>query len=653
MKVLLVRPPRIKQAITLGEFMYSEPIGLEIIYSMLESQHQVEILDMMAEQVDIVDKLIEYKPQVVGITTLCIDVPMVIELAKKVKAHNPNIVTIIGGTQTFLNPQGFFTDVVDHVMEFTTSENLTKLLQYLEKNNRAPDINDKVPMIDGIRSRSNEFQSTRKLGRNEYIHPNRKSTRKYRHNYSYFGYKQSAIMATAQGCSKVCRFCLRWRIEGHVEEYFPMDFVIEEIKDIDESTIMIIDNDFLHNGKRILELCERLEQEHIQKSFICYASVQSILQNKEAVRRFQNNGLKAVLVGYETFKNEELATYQKKSTMEENLLASKFLKSIKLDVWASFMIHPNWDSKDFKAFRKYIKQLSPETISLSPLTPFPNLPLYQEYQDRLLYDKDDFEKWSFGQVIIKPSKMSINRYYYELLKTNIYVNTSIRNVVYMIRKFGLLTLFRLLKGSSKLFVRYVKLMLASGDIQKGKGHIFILSGYSGAGKNTIINHINKNNCSLEYIPSVTTRAIRPEESQGNPYYFISEKEFHERVANNSFIEYEEIHGNYYGTIKSIYEQKLSNGCNIIKDIDVNGALKFRQVFGQQVTLLFIQPSDISVLIERLKKRGDNAKDIKTRMNRIEYESQQKPHFDYIITNDNIDEAIEKVLTIIDNVLDNK
>lgn len=452
MKVLLVRPPRIKQAIALGEFMYSEPIGLEMVYAMLEDSHQVEILDLMSEKIAIEEKLRDYKPQVVGITTLCIDVPVVKDLAERVKKYDPGIVTVIGGTQTVLNSKAFFIDSIDHVMKYTTTNTIKELFGYLERR-------ENPPVIDGICSRVNKFETTSKYGINEYVRPNRASTTKYRRNYTYFGYNPCAIMGTAQGCSKVCRFCLRWRIEGPTEEYFPMDFVKDDIRSIQEENIMIFDNDFLHKADRLEELCDFLEKENIHKNFICYASVNSILKNKKTIKRFGSLGLKAVLVGYETFKDEELQKYEKKSTVQDNLEASKFTKEIGLDVWASFMIHPDWSIEDFKSFRRYIKTLNPETSTFSPLTPFPNLPLYQEYKDRLLVKEEDYEKWSFGQVTIRPSNISLRRYYLEILKTNLYVNLPLKNIKYMTNKFGILSVFRIFRGSVSLLIKYIMLML--------------------------------------------------------------------------------------------------------------------------------------------------------------------------------------------------
>ncbi|ABR46828.1 Radical SAM domain protein [Alkaliphilus metalliredigens QYMF] len=452
MKVLLVRPARIKQAVTLGEFMYSEPIGLEMVYAMLENQHHVEIVDMMSEKITLEDKLKAFQPEVVGITSLCIDVFAVRALAEAVKKYDPSIITMVGGTQSFLNPEAFFTETIDHVMKYTNTENMTTLFGYLQRG-------EQPPIIHGICSGVNDFKTTDKCGMNQYVHPNRKATAKYRRQYSYFGYRPCAIMGTSQGCSKTCSFCLRWRIEGATERYLPMDFVKEEIRSIEEDNIMVFDNDFLHNGDRIEELCNFLQEEGIHKNFICYASVNSILSNKEVIKRFTKLGLSTVLVGYETFKEEELKKYQKKSSTDDNLNASQFLKEIGLDVWASFMIHPDWSVADFKEFRRYLKKLNPEISTFSPLTPFPNLPLYNEYKDRLLIQKEEYEKWSFGQVTINPSKMSLRKYYYEILKTILYVNLVRNNILYMISRFGITSILRLFKGSIKAFIKYIQLMM--------------------------------------------------------------------------------------------------------------------------------------------------------------------------------------------------
>lgn len=454
MKILLVRPPRIKQAVTLGEFMFCEPIGLEIVYRVLKDRYEIRILDMMIEQDALEEECKNFEPDVVGITSLCIDVNMVKRIAQNVKSLNKNIITVAGGTQAFLNPSAFFCDSIDHVMKYTTKENLNKLFDTIASN-------EDIPLIDGVYSRINDFSSNGVSGRNEYIIPDRSSTQKYRKHYSYLGYKPCAIMQTSTGCSKNCDFCLRWRLEGGSEKDVELDTVIEQIKEIQEHSIMFYDNDFLNNKDRIEEFCDLIEKNSIVKNFICYGSVKSIISHPQTVKRAAKCGLKTVIVGYETFNQQEMDAYKKKSTVEESYTASAVLKEAGLDCWASFMLHPDWNKKDFKSFRKFIKKLKPQISTFSPLTPFPNLPMYEKYKDRLLFSAEEYEQWSFGNVAIMPSRISLRGYYLEMLKTILFVNLYMNSAPYMIRRFGFSTLYRITKGSIKVLPVYIKLMLAN------------------------------------------------------------------------------------------------------------------------------------------------------------------------------------------------
>jgi len=451
MKILLVRPPRIKQAITLSDFMFSEPLGLEMVYGILKSNHDVEIFDMMIEDMSLTEKIKSYSPGAVGITSLCIDVNKVIGLCSEAKTVNTSIITVVGGTQAYLNPKAFYHESVDHIFEYTNSSNLKKLYDFLSLN--------KSEIIDGVRSKIFGYKSSRIKGRNEYMLPDRSSTAKYRGEYSYFGYKPAAIMEFGTGCEKVCDFCLRWRIEGAKERLIDPDLTKNDLNNITEPTIMFMDNDFLANNDKLEAFTRLVKELDLNKNYIMYASVKGVIEYKEYLKELKSLGLKALLVGYETFSDDEMTDYHKKSTTSDNLEASRILRELEIDVWASFMAHPDWNKNDFKLLRNYIKKLKPQITSISPLTPFPNLPMYEKYRESLLYTADDFEKWSFGQVMIMPSEISLRSYYWELLKTNLFVNLFVNNNTEMIKKFGLKNIFRILAGSLKAVKKYIILMM--------------------------------------------------------------------------------------------------------------------------------------------------------------------------------------------------
>ena len=446
MKILLVRPPRIKQAITLSNFMFSEPLGLEMIYSVFEQNHTVEIFDMMIEKLSIEEKIRDFEPDRVGITSLCIDVLKVIELSNKIKACNSNIITFVGGTQALLSPESFFEPSIDYVFNYTTKDNLIKFLN-----------NDSN--IEGVYQKENSFKDSFQKGNNEYMLPNRASTLKYRAYYSYFGYRPAAIMEYGLGCESRCNFCLRWRIEGYKEIQIDRAITVADLNAITESTIMFIDNDFLSSREKLSGFLDIIKELDLKKNYIIYGSVKGVIETQDLLKEFVRLGLSAILIGYETFKDEELMNYNKKITADENFKASIILKELNIDVWASFMAHPDWDKTDFESFRAYIKKIRPQITTINPLTPFPGLPLYEEYKDRLLFSAVDYEKWSFGQLIIKPSKISVRRYYYELMITYLYVNLFVNGNTKMLKKFGLMNVLRIGFGAVKASKNYIKLMI--------------------------------------------------------------------------------------------------------------------------------------------------------------------------------------------------
>lgn len=178
------------------------------------------------------------------------------------------------------------------------------------------------------------------------------------------------------------------------------------------------------------------------------------------------------------------------------------------------------------------------------------------------------------------------------------------------------------------------------------GKIIVLSGFSGVGKNTIINSLRGSYPSLVYIPSMTTREMREGESEGFPYFFVTKEEFKERIEKKYFIEYEGIHGNWYGTPKDKYYEAIQQDLLVIKDIDVNGAISMKEEFGKSTLLVYIEPPSIEELKQRLIDRGDNMDDIIRRLKRVDFEASKKPFFDEAVVNDKLENAIHQCEKII-------
>lgn len=449
MKVLLVRPHINKKITTVKKFMFGEPMGIECVSTILKEQgHDVLLVDFMAESHRKLKKYIKkFKPDVVGLTSQCSDITNVLYLAEKTKKINNKITTIVGGIQATITPEAYFNRNVDYIFKSTTRENYKQLMEQIE--------NDTNEEIMGIYSKKLQYQSTLPSCQNEYVKPDREMSRKYRHKYKYGGYQPYATIQTSYGCRNHCTFCIRRKLEGKLTER-PIEDVVKEIQEIKEDNIMIADSDFLINEKRLVKFCDLLEKKKIKKTYICYGSVNSILEKEKLFKRLSDNGVKAVIVGLESFSDVFLKKYNKAATLDENYKAVQVLRSNGIATWGTFIIHPDFSKEDFKNFRKYLKYLKPEMISFTPLVPHFLTPLYQQYKDRLIYPRDDYEKWSFGDVIIYPSKMSLRRYYFEVLKLGVPANFNLTTIKYCLRSFSFKQNFGLIFGFDQILKVYLK-----------------------------------------------------------------------------------------------------------------------------------------------------------------------------------------------------
>jgi len=186
-----------------------------------------------------------------------------------------------------------------------------------------------------------------------------------------------------------------------------------------------------------------------------------------------------------------------------------------------------------------------------------------------------------------------------------------------------------------------------------KGKLIIFSAPSGSGKSTIINWLMAHQeLQMAFSISCTSRPPRGTEQNGVEYFFLTPNEFRQKIADDEFVEYEEVYeGRFYGTLKSQVERQLEAGQNVVFDVDVNGGMRIKQFYGERALSLFIQPPSIAELRRRLEGRATDAPEvIEQRIARAEYEMSQAKHFDRIVVNDDLPTAEQEALDIIVNFL---
>ena len=187
-----------------------------------------------------------------------------------------------------------------------------------------------------------------------------------------------------------------------------------------------------------------------------------------------------------------------------------------------------------------------------------------------------------------------------------------------------------------------------------KGKLVIFSAPSGSGKSTIVNWLMQEHPELKLYFSIscTSRTPRGTEQNGVEYFFLTPEEFKSKIANEEFLEYEEVYQDrFYGTLKAQVERQREAGQNVVFDVDVKGGVNIKRYYGDEALSIFIQPPSVEELRRRLTGRGtDTPEAIEERLAKAEYELTFAPQFDHVVVNDDLETAKQETLQIVKDFL---
>jgi guanylate kinase len=184
--------------------------------------------------------------------------------------------------------------------------------------------------------------------------------------------------------------------------------------------------------------------------------------------------------------------------------------------------------------------------------------------------------------------------------------------------------------------------------------MILFCGPSGSGKTTIVHHMLSKDSRLKFSVSATTRKKRNNEQDGKDYHFLSVDDFKNKIAEDAFIEWEEVYVNgYYGTLREEVERILSAGKVPVFDLDVVGGLSIKKQYGEKVLAVFVRPPDIDSLNQRLTARAtETAEDLKRRLDKAVHELTYADHFDKVILNTNKEDACRQAEFLVNDFLRN-
>ncbi len=449
MKVLFVRPKPLPSTIGLQHLMIVEPLELEILATLIQEDHEVEIVDMILEKKSISHFLTERKPDVLCLTGYITHIPVIIEYCLTAKKINNKLITIVGGVHIEKYPEDIDNISIDYRVVRNATRAFPKLINYLYNGSEFP---------------AEVLRFMEKLNEKDlpdydfYVPiPDRSLTQKYRNRYFYVFHNKVALIKTSFGCPYTCHFCFCREITGGSYNERPLNEVITELQSIKEKEIYIVDDDFLLNPQRIREFIRLLKEHKINKKFLVYGRADFIASYPEIIKDFKNCGLRTVIVGLESFQDIELKEFNKKTTENINKLAMSVLNHNNIDCYAAVIISPSWNQDEFKKARKIMNELKIKFVNLQPLTPLKGIRLEID-EEKLIVNRSDFARWDLAHVTIRPEKMSIEDFYKNILDLYLKIVLNPRNLISHL-KYPLYMYWKMTRGMYKVKKQYkIKIM---------------------------------------------------------------------------------------------------------------------------------------------------------------------------------------------------
>lgn len=434
MKVLLIRPRPHKDTIGLQHVMICEPLELEYIGASLKGEHEVVIYDMILEKLSLEQIIEKERPDLVGLTGYISHVGIIKDYAVRIKKVKPDTLTVVGGIHAEVVPEDYIESELDYILAANGLKNIKKLAD-----------GEVLPRLI-TEPKETHF---------EYPHPARELVSRYKKYYYYMFHNPCSLIKTSFGCPYNCAFCFCKEITDG--KYFrrKLEDIIEELKTIKDEEIYIVDDDFLFDEKRLKAFCKALKANHIYKKYLVYGRADFIAAHEALMKELKEVGLRAVIVGLESYSEDELDTYNKKSSIPTSKKALEILNKYDIECYGTFILGLDWTKKDFKQLYQFIKELNLQFINLQPITPMPKTSIYEAYEKNLIVDRDEYHKWDMAHLVIQPTGLSLRAYYWEIVKLYYKITVSLKMVIRALRKYPFTENIKLSIGANRVMAQYL------------------------------------------------------------------------------------------------------------------------------------------------------------------------------------------------------
>ncbi|MFT3767864.1 MAG: radical SAM protein [Minicystis sp.] len=367
----------------------SEPVALTAVGTAVADRHEVRVLDLRLEPEDaLAEALLSFRPDVVGTTSMTTDAYQAKAVLRMARSIVPHALTIVGGHHPTLSPHEFDAPYVDVIVQGEGENTLRELLDRWDSQRAHDDRTFEGVRGTRYRDRSGVLCANPKREQTEKLDdlpaPDRRLIAKYQGRYFFTGIRPMASIFTSRGCSYDCNFCAIWEFYERRTRYLSAKKIVDQMEACAEPFIFVLDDNFLTNKRRIVELCDELERRGVKKYWMTQGRTDFAADHPDLVARLAKNGLVMVLAGFESNDDDALAALRKKSSWEKNKRANEVMKENGIFFTGIFMVRPDWTEQQFADLWEYVLSLTIGIPLFTILTPLPGTQLYRAYEDKLL-----------------------------------------------------------------------------------------------------------------------------------------------------------------------------------------------------------------------------------------------------------------------------
>jgi len=421
MRVLLIYPMAKKELIGYGDLgAIAEPLALEYIGAVANSEgHDVRLLDLRLHQDSLDATLLDYEPDLVGVTGYSMHVLRMLAICRRTKELVPDCRTVVGGHHATLLPEDFFEPQIDYVVSGEGVGPFRRLLRALDRKAQPEGIPGLWTADASGRFISGGDQEPFNI--DDLPVPNRTLTVDDRQSYFIDWMKPIALLRTTVGCPYRCSFCSLWKIMDGRYHLRDVERVVHEMSTVREECVFLVDDEAFINGKRMKALALALRDAGIRKRYFAYCRIDTLLRQRELMELWRSVGLERLFIGIEATSQKGLVDYNKSvqiAQVEEGLRAAR---EIGIELFAGFVVNTASTRDDFKQLIRFIEHNRISYPSFTILTPIPgtaSLASFDDVTEKQPNGRPNWELFDLQHVVTRTalSRPEFERRYRDLYR---------------------------------------------------------------------------------------------------------------------------------------------------------------------------------------------------------------------------------------------